>query len=303
MPSYVVTAEDRAWFDRCRRAWDLSALARRALAPAGPPTPREQLELAFRSALAVHYFPGMWHWDRSIVAPLVRAAFTRDGGTASDLDLLAAFEAWAPTVDDFTPVRVEPDVDVQVPDPGRPGDDLVAAPGLAVRYRDRIPLVVLDRQDRCWLGWHRIVDDFADAEELALDERGALACWVWEQTELAATVEGVLYTEVRIDPIACRRTAVPRTAVTKAGAATRLGRTALAMLEPDPRVDPTPAWSHCSRCAFRAPCLALNRGDDAGPLLAGYRQRPPDVLEEGRLGGASWGMGRGAAPPHFGRRG
>jgi hypothetical protein len=47
----------------------------------------------------------------------------------------------------------------------------------------------------------------------------------------------------------------------------------------------------------------LNRGEDASDLLAEcYRERPPDQLEEGRLGGISWGMGRGAAPPHFGRR-
>ena len=32
-------------------------------------------------------------------------------------------------------------------------------------------------------------------------------------------------------------------------------------------------------------------------LATRYRARGPDVLEEGRLGGVSWGMGRGAAPP------
>ena len=76
------------------------------------------------------------------------------------------------------------------------------------------------------------------------------------------------------------------------------------MLDPTVSLDPTPAWTHCAWCAFRAPCLRWNRGEDASDLLAAhYRERPPDLLEEGRLGGASWGMGRGAAPPHFGRRG
>ena len=42
----------------------------------------------------------------------------------------------------------------------------------------------------------------------------------------------------------------------------------------------------------------MNRGDDAEGLLAtAYDARGPDLLEEGRLGGMSWGMGRGAAPP------
>jgi hypothetical protein len=41
-------------------------------------------------------------------------------------------------------------------------------------------------------------------------------------------------------------------------------------------------------------------GQDAYPILSSrYRERPPDILEEGRLGGGAWGMGRGAAPPKF----
>ena len=65
-------------------------------------------------------------------------------------------------------------------------------------------------------------------------------------------------------------------------------------------VDPTPAWAHCRVCGIRAPCIAMNRGDDvAGMLAREYRARPPDELEEGRLGGVSWGMGRGAAPPRL----
>jgi len=33
----------------------------------------------------------------------------------------------------------------------------------------------------------------------------------------------------------------------------------------------------------------------------GFWPRPADNQEEGRLGGRSWAMGRGAAPPKFGR--
>jgi hypothetical protein len=37
-----------------------------------------------------------------------------------------------------------------------------------------------------------------------------------------------------------------------------------------------------------------------GALLeAGYRDRGPERVEPGRLGAATWGMGRGAAPPRF----
>jgi hypothetical protein len=40
----------------------------------------------------------------------------------------------------------------------------------------------------------------------------------------------------------------------------------------------------------------MNRATTAS-LLTAYDVRGPDLLEEGRLGGMSWGMGRGAAPP------
>ena len=30
-----------------------------------------------------------------------------------------------------------------------------------------------------------------------------------------------------------------------------------------------------------------------------FRARPPEELEEGRLGGSTWGMGRGAMPVRF----
>jgi hypothetical protein len=299
MASYVVTADDREWFARCRRAWNLGALARRGLEAPRTPSPRRRLEQAVRDALAVHYFPGMWEWDRAIVRPLVLAAAERSGGTRRAAVVLDAFAAWARPVDTFTPLRVEADVDVRVPDPGQPERDLAAPDGAPVIYRDRLPLVVVDPEERTWVGLHRIVDSFAERDELALDERAVMACWAWEQTELATGVEGVVYTEVRLDPLAFRRTAVPHSRVEKAAAAFRLGRAVEEMLDPELPVEPTPAWAHCSVCAFRAPCIAMNCGYDAVPLLAPFRRRPADELEEGRLGGVSWGLGRGAAPPHF----
>jgi hypothetical protein len=300
VPSYVVTAADREWFARCHRAWDFSALGRRALEPVGPQPAQDPLTSAIAAALAVHYFPGMWLWSRDIVERLVVAAYERSGGPEEGRGVLAAFQRWSPTVDGFTPVRVEADVDVSVPDPTRPGHDLATPHGDRVRYRDRVALVLIDDDERVWLGDHRLVDDFADPDDLVLDERLVTACWAWEQVELHAPVAGVQLTELRRDG-RCRRTVIAHTTTEKRSAAGRLGRAVLAMLDPRLALDPTPSWAHCASCTFRAPCLALNRGEDAELLLAaGYRRRPPDVLEEGRLGGTTWGMGRGAAPPHLG---
>jgi hypothetical protein len=315
VPSYVVTAADRAWFARCRRAWDLGALGRQALEPAAPastdpPRPNalrsdtvgpDQLQPAVRAALAVHYYPGMWSWNRVIVAPLVRQAYLRAGGARDGRSLLAAFQRWSPTADRFTPLRVEADIDVPVPHPTRSGADLATRSGDRVRYRDRIPLVLVDGDERVWLASHRVVEEFAPPDELALDERLVTACWAWEQLELNTTVVGVYHTELRLDG-EVRRTLQVHTITEKATAARRLGRAVVAMLDRTVSVDPTAAWAHCAECSFRAPCLAMNRGEDARALLtAGYRRRETDRLEEGRLGGTSWGMGRGAAPPHLGQ--
>jgi hypothetical protein len=301
VPKFVVTADDREWFGRCRRAWDLGARARRGLVPrAAPPDDRSRLVVALRAALAVHYFPGMWAWDRTIVDPLVHATYDRASGPVDGHSVLEGFLRWAPSVDHWTPLRVEADVDVHVPDPVLPETHLATDAGDAVRYRDRIDLVLVDDDGRYWLGEHRVVAAFADDDELRLDERAALACWAWEEIELATTIAGVVYTELRIDPPAYRRHVIPRSDAEKAGAGRRLARIALDMIDPDVRVEPDPSWVHCARCPFRAPCIVMNRGEDADELLTGYDVRGPDRLEEGRLGGTSWGMGRGAAPPFRG---
>jgi hypothetical protein len=94
-----------------------------------------------------------------------------------------------------------------------------------------------------------------------------------------------------------RRTYIPRGEAELAVLGRNLAGEALDMIDPDLAVYPTPA-AHCSECAFRPPCLALQQGADAEAILAaGYRPRPPEVPEEGRLGGLTWSMNRGAAPP------
>ena len=164
-----------------------SARARRGLVPAAPLEP-DGAWWWRSAALAVHYFPGMWAWDRTIVEPLVHAAYEQAGGPADGRALLEGFLRWAATADEGTPLRVEADIDVHVPDPVLPDTHLASTAGDAVRYRDRIDLVLVDDDDRCWLAEHRVVRQFADDDELRLDERAALACWAWEEIEVAKTI-------------------------------------------------------------------------------------------------------------------
>ena len=258
--AYVVTAADREWFGRCRRAWDLHALGRRALEPLDAVHRPDALTHALLAALAVHYFPGMWTWNRAIVAPLVRAAYDRAGGPPDGTAVLEGFQHWSPTVDRFTPIRVDVDVEVPVPDPASPGRDLSTPDGRRVTYRDRIQMVLVDDDDeQVWLGAHRVVDAFAHPAELVLDERMLTACWAWEEVELHAPVVGVHVTELRLDG-ELRRTVVPHGTTEKRLAARRLGLVARDMIDPGVQTEPFPSWTHCQWCAFREPCVMMNQG-------------------------------------------
>jgi hypothetical protein len=100
-----------------------------------------------------------------------------------------------------------------------------------------------------------------------------------------------------------RRTWLRRRPADVAAAGRRLGADIAEMARLDVDVYPEPSDQNCPSCPYLDPCLARSAGNDARPiLLSGYRKRPPGNLEEGRLGGRAWGMGRGAAPPRF-RRG
>jgi hypothetical protein len=97
-----------------------------------------------------------------------------------------------------------------------------------------------------------------------------------------------------------RRTRVPRDRAELAAMGARLAAEALEMVDPGLRVYPSPAPEHCGSCQFVAPCLAMERGGDVRAVLeTGYRDRGPERVEPGRLGAATWGTGRGAAPPRF----
>ncbi|MBV8965082.1 MAG: hypothetical protein JO191_02785 [Mycobacteriaceae bacterium] len=95
-----------------------------------------------------------------------------------------------------------------------------------------------------------------------------------------------------------RRTRIRRGREEIASVGAQLGVEALAMLN-QPAIYPTPA-AHCGSCEFGAPCLAMMAGHDAETLLTnGFRRSPSELEEKPRLGQATWGFGRGAAPPQW----
>jgi len=101
---------------------------------------------------------------------------------------------------------------------------------------------------------------------------------------------------------AFRRTRVSRGPVELERARQNLGTEVRDMTGPGLSIYPAPSWAVCGECRYRPPCIALNTGADVETVLAGtYRPRPPTVEQPGRLGGVTWSIGRGAAPPTFRR--
>jgi hypothetical protein len=349
--TYRVHASDRTAFKRCRREWDLSSRNRQNLEPVSRASSID-LNQALRDALAVYYFPGMWEWDRAIVQPLVYQALDRSvrGDTGAQADdqarqealewgraLLDAYAAWAPTVDHFTPIRIDTDFEVNVPDPARPGASLLTPGGDEIRYCGRVDLLVIDSDDAYWVVQHRLVtEDWADRDTLQLDEQTIAWAWAWPQFYLGMQISGTVYNEIRADAgelgvqapppagraqvghrrmyarsgtvsgerlhaegtEAFRRTQIRRGEAELMAAGRDLAAEVSTAIRADLEVYPSPAPDICARCSYRSPCLLLNQGlDTTAELARSYRHRPPESVEEGRLGGVSWSINRGAAPP------
>jgi hypothetical protein len=371
----VLTAEDRALFKRCRRAWDLGASGRRNLEPMVTFEPLD-VDRAIRDALAVYYFPGMWDWSRAVVIPLVAQAL--DKALAAQRDrlgaevprgfdiradaarqLLRAYVEWSPTIERLAPVLVEVDYAADLPDPEGAGDGLFTSSGRPVSYRGRLDLLAIDENDAYWIVRHHVVDEWTPLDTLLRDEVVVAACWAWAEYYIGMEIAGTIHNEMRLpnrrtdgeraalssddavatrssvaqheasgggrsvpqhrrlyarsaapvdpprvvrdDGLWFRRTWIRRTPDEITHAARQLASEAREMFRPDVAVYPSPSETACVRCAFAAPCLALYEGrePEAEAILeSSYRPKPSD-LDEVRLGGKTWSVGRGAAPPQF----
>jgi hypothetical protein len=330
-----ITAWDREWFKRCRRAWDLGSHSRRDLEPNGAHPPERSI--AIRRALDVYYFPGMWDWQPTIVRPLVLEAFRGAMGPSEDevgQRILERYFEWAPSVDRFCPMQVSAELIVEIPDPAKPDGALTDPAGAGVHYKDRIDAAVMDDQGFYWIIHHRLVEgDWVDVDLLTLGPRLLAACWAAEVFYLAP-VAGVILNELRLapdtgavqpgpdsprrrelemkrgsilqsrhrpqlaraglEPVAVktfqqttdwfRRTHVPLRRELIAAQARVLADELSEMVAEGPATYPHPSPQHCPTCAFRAPCLAMQDGRDAEPMLAsGYRRRRPRA-DEPRIG-------------------
>jgi hypothetical protein len=201
---YRITADDRTRFKRCRREWDFASPHRRDLEPVGAATD-SALPAALKDALAVYYYPGTWDWPHELKQSLVHKAAKRalDEADAAHalptaIALLDTYDAWASTVDDFAPVKVEHDVQGLVPDPREPERGLQTKNGAAVIYSCRIDLLAVDAADEYWVVGHRITNVWQDLAMLIRDEAAVAQCWAWEQEYLGMEISGTIHNEVRL---------------------------------------------------------------------------------------------------------
>jgi hypothetical protein len=200
---YRITPDERVRFKRCRRQWDFASPHRRNLQPAGFVEPA--LPAALKDALAVYYYPGTWDWPHEVTQPLVRKALKRsldDAGANDKFErgaaVLDCYDAWAGTIDDFAPVKVNCDVRALVPDPDEPERGLLVHDGSPVVYPCLIDLLAVDAADEYWVVSHQVVDEWQDLETLVRDEEAVAACWALEQDYLGLTIAGTIHNELRI---------------------------------------------------------------------------------------------------------
>jgi hypothetical protein len=209
----LFSPEERADFKRCRRAWDFGAGSRRGLEPIEDAGPIDADRL-IRDALAVYYFPGMWDWARAVVLPVVTQALDRglqrqrdthgarlpadfEALAAAMQRLLVAYFDWAPGIERLSPVLVEVDYQVDLPDPDQPDAALRTSTGTSVRYRGRVDLLAVDEFDAYWIVRHRLVDHWSPVEVLQRDEEALASCWAWEHFYLGMTIAGTIHNELR----------------------------------------------------------------------------------------------------------
>jgi hypothetical protein len=125
-----------------------------------------------------------------------------EAGATDDLDaglaLLDCYDAWASTVDDFAPVKINHDAYALVPDPQEADRGLTTPDGSAVLYVARIDLLAVDSADEYWVVRHQVVDEWQDLDALVLDEEAVAACWAWEHDFVGMGIAGTIHNELRI---------------------------------------------------------------------------------------------------------
>lgn len=220
MGKRIIRTSDRGQFRNCRQSWDWSSKIRQNLEPSERYAPFED-GTTWHNAMEVYYNPLTWHlMDNLATAEAVRqdtremlvSTHTDSVGVASLLNggelplerieeyderftmlkgMLEHYFVWAPTVDNFKPVKVEIEFEVPVNVPnGKPyfiGTDEVV-------YQGRLDGIVEDPQGRYWIFEHKTAGQLGRTEWLELDAQCGSYAWAI-QKQLGVKIAGIIYSQ------------------------------------------------------------------------------------------------------------
>lgn len=235
----VIRTSDRLNFKRCRQHWDFGSKIRQDWEPLFGPLNLD-FGIAIHAALHVYYEPDFWHADRSIVQLAAieefrshcydrRARYLLSTGQ-EDIDpeiertqfieplqlgvgMLQHYFTYAPSVDNFTPIRAE--IEFEVPIPAANGFklplgfaqlkdgnlyvyDFESEDFLPVVYQGRCDLLLEDRFNRYWIMDHKTAGQFGSVEYLEMDEQCGSYIWALRKM-LGLPIAGVIYNRLLKD--------------------------------------------------------------------------------------------------------
>ena len=221
MGKHIIRTSDRGSFRSCRQEWDWSSKIRSNLEPAQRYAPFED-GTTWHEALAVYYEPATWHLLKDPATRVtvhiaamnklekvhmeqVALATKLYGEEALPDDrleeyadrfymlagMLSHYFTWAPTVDNFTPVKIEIEFEVPVLDPA--GDPMLCVcHGWPVMYQGRLDGLVQDPQGRYWIFEHKTAGQMGRTEWLELDAQCGSYAWAIQKM-LGIRVAGIIY--------------------------------------------------------------------------------------------------------------
>lgn len=176
---------------------------------------------AMHAAWATYYDPDLWHIPRTEIVDLMLSEFlkvvneqkSRYLDLKQDLpyeleeefnervelgtEMIKHYCRWAPTVDNFTPVKVEVEFEVPIKNPGTGAELRCECHGWPVVYQGRLDGIVRDQFGYYWVLEHKTAGQLQPTTFLPLDDQ--VGSYAWAMRELGLQVRGIIYNEALKD--------------------------------------------------------------------------------------------------------
>lgn len=222
MGKHIIRTSDRSSFRSCRQAWDWSSKIRDNLEPSERYAPFED-GTTWHEAMATYYDPKTWHllddpatsesilfYTRQKLISTHNGQVIRAIALSSNEELpierleeyserlvmlenmLENYFTWAPTVDNFKPVKIEIEfeVPIYIPDTTIPyvvGGDIVV-------YQGRLDGIVQDPQGRYWVLEHKTAKQRSSIGWLDVDSQCGSYAWAMQE-QLNIPIAGIIYSQ------------------------------------------------------------------------------------------------------------